>query len=60
MNYTQKKTVNFFGVLFLVNIVKRERFHPADIYLFKFHNRSSRERCDIYSKLAIITLFYAQ
>ena len=36
-------------------VLKYEDSFPANIYLLKFHNRNSRTRCEIYSKLTIKT-----
>ena len=30
--------------------------HPANIHLFKVHNRNTKKRCEICSKLTIETL----
>ena len=38
------------------SIVKINRwivYFPVDIYMFKFNNRGTRTRCEIYSKLTI-------
>ena len=33
-------------------------YNPANIYLFKVNNRSTRKRCEIFSKLTSHTFFY--
>ena len=35
--------------------MSKKIYKPAKIYLFKVNNRSSRKRCEIYSKLTIKT-----
>ena len=38
----------------------QQAFSPADIYLFKISNRSTRKRCEICSKLTIKTIGHFQ
>ena len=42
-------------MLFKVSGYKLYRYNPANIYLFKVNHRSTRKRCEIFSKLAIKT-----